>query len=155
MARRTASGIPQSSGGGSDIAPLRKRRITRARLDKVFAFQSEDERDVMRYDKATKQMVKTGETEMRTSIKLCLYWDSHEVQRNFDGEVIYDEDTGEPRPHYVVDGFVTVSGHYKSNLAGKILPAIGFEGPEFFITEGKDKGSMTKDFAASMEAVFG
>lgn len=155
MARRTASGVPQSSGGGSDIAPLRKRRITRARLDKVFAFQSEDERKVKKFNKQTRQMEETSETRMVTSVKLCLYWNSHEVQRDFDGEVIYDEESGESRPHYVVDGFVTVSGHYKSNLAGKILPAIGFEGPEFFITDGKDKGSMTKDFAASMEAVFG
>lgn len=154
MARQRASGIPRSSSG-SDIAPLRKRRITRARLHKVFAFQSEDERDVMRYDKATKRMVKTGETEMRTSIKLCLYWDSHEVQRDFDGEVIYDEDTGEPRPHYVVDGFVTLSDHFKSNLVSKILPAIGFSGPEYFIPDGKNKGNMTPEFADSLEAVFG
>lgn len=155
MARQTASGIPLSSGGGSDIAPLKKRRITRARLDRVFAFQSEDERKVKKFNKKTQQMEETGETRMVTSVKLCLYWDSHEVQRGHDGEVIYDEETGESRPHFLVDGFVTLSDHYKSNLVGKILPAIGFEGGEFFITEGKNKGSMTKDFAASLEVEFG
>lgn len=113
----------------NNTAPLTVRRIKRATLDKVMAFTTVD--DV----KDEKGRV----TGTQTSAKLALYWNSGFIQRNADGDPIYDED-GEEQTHYIVDGFVRVSQHPKSNLVKNILPALGFEGEEFFIIEGKREG---------------
>lgn len=112
-------------GDSNDVAPISARRIKRATLDRIKAF-------------ITEQDVKDSDgkvTGTRMSPKLALYWNSGHIQRNSEGDPVYDQD-GNEQTHYIIDGFVTITQHYKGNLPGAILPALGFEGPDYYDDEG-------------------
>lgn len=112
-------------GDSNDVAPISARRIKRATLDRIKAF-------------ITEQDVKDNDgkvTGTRMSPKLAFYWNSGHIQRNAEGDPVYSED-GNEQTHYIVDGFVTISQHYKGNLPSAVLPALGFEGPDYYDDEG-------------------
>lgn len=121
-------------GDSNDVAPISARRIKRATLDKAKAF-------IVEQDVKNKDGKVTG---TRLSPKLSLYWNSGHIQRNADGDPVYDED-GNEQTHYIIDGFVTISQHHKGNLPSAILPALGFEGPDYFDDEGNllDEGDLS------------
>jgi len=137
-----ATGIPRSKSE-NDIAPLTVRRLTKVPLERVGIFKSLSE----------KEDRKTGERYEVEQIKLSLDWNSGYVMSNENGEPILDRD-GNEQTHYINDGFVTLSGHAKSNLV-PILRALGFDGPRFIVADGKDAGGLTAEAAESIELEFG
>lgn len=131
MARR----FNTPKGGGSKTVPITARRIKRATLDRIKAFITEDE---MKDDDGNV----TG-TKFRP--KLALYWNSGHIQRDEAGEPVYDAD-GNEQTHYIVDGFVAISGYRSSNMVKSILPALGIEGEAFIHQQdGSSKGSLKDD----------
>lgn len=133
-----ARGIPRTKNVDA-VAPIKDRRLTNVPLARIGAFRSVNER----------KNDKTGEVKDVVQIKLSLDWDTGRRQVNEDGDLILDE-AGDPRIHYINDGFVTLSGDKRGNLI-KVLKALGFE-DERFISE---EGGLTDDAAESLEVVFG
>lgn len=134
-------GIPTSTSEDRPV-PIKARRLKNIPLVKVGIFRSESERE----DK------KTGEKRLITQVKLSLDWDTGYTQHNSKGEELLD-DYGDPRPHYINDGFVTVSGDKRSNLV-KILKALLPEKYEEGVLF-DDEGNLSEDAAESVEFVFG
>ena len=89
-------------GGGDKVEPLEAGQYQNCVLEKINAFRQLQKDD------------DSGEEYMRT--KLALYWNS--------GYSMPDGD----EPFYLLDGFVTLSFHERSNL-GKMLNALGFITP--------------------------
>lgn len=121
MARRFD--VPQDRT--SDVVAITARRIKHAPLVRVKAFVTEKERK----DKAG-NVIGTY-----LSPQLSLHFDTGHIQRNAAGEPVLDDD-GNERPHRVIDGYVTISTHPKSNLVSAVLPAFGFEGPQYIDEQG-------------------
>lgn len=136
MARGMPSGKSQN-----DTVPLSIKRLTRAPLIAVHAFRAEQE----------SESKKTGEKYIKVQPKLSFTFDSGHFQKNSDGEVLYDDDTGEAKPHYIIDGFVTLSGFNTGNLVQKVLPAFGFDNPDWF----DDDGNLTDEVMDSVDIEFG
>lgn len=135
-------GIP-TSRSDRDIAPLDVTRIKDAPLIKVGAFKSI----------STKKNQRTDEEYEITQIKLSLDFDTGHPQRNSKGDIIEDDD-GNPIPHLLNEGFVTLSGDKRSNLVA-ILKALGFSDKRFIEQSGKNEGGLTDDAIESVEVVFG
>jgi len=138
-----ARGFPTSQSTDS-VAPLPDRRIRRAKLARIAAFRSEQERERKDGEKYTVEVV-----------QLSLFWDSHKTQTTVGGDPVIDEETGELLPHYINEGFITLSGAATSNFVKKILPALGFTGPEFIQQDGQNKGNLTDATLDSLEVKFG
>lgn len=134
-----ARGIP-SSKGKNEVAPLTVRRITRAPLVSIHAFRAEQESET-----------KSGEKYIREVPKLSLFFDSGHLQHTKDGELVVDEDTGESKPHLIGDGFLTLSGFNTSNMVKNLLPALGFDNPDWF----DEDGNLTDEVQDSFEFQFG
>jgi hypothetical protein len=136
-----AKGIPRS--GQSDIAPLAVRRLEDVPLVAIGAFKVT----------SRKKNERTGKEYDKDEIKLSLDFDSGHIQKDSKGSPILNDDDS-TRPHMINVGFVTLSGHGKSNLVG-ILKALGFEDSRFIVKGGKNDGNMTDEAMASVEAIFG
>lgn len=137
-----ATGIPQSSSP-NEVAPITAKRLTKVPLVRMGAFRQV----------STKKDQKTKKEYTVEQVKLSLDWDSGYVLQNDEGEPILD-DEGKTQPHYINDGFVTLSGHQKANLV-PILRALGFDGPRFIIQDGAKKGGLTEEASNSIEVEFG
>lgn len=130
-------GMPRTKR--NEVAPLSVTRLSRTPLVRAAAFlmMAEDRETKERYPQA----------------KLALYWDSGYPQRDADGELITD-DEGRARPHLIVDGYVTVSGHHKANFV-KLVRAMGFVDKRFYEQSGPNKGSLTREVQNSLLVEFG
>lgn len=131
------TGMPRTRR--NEVAPLSVTRLSRTPLVRAAAFlmMAEDRETKERYPQA----------------KLALYWDSGYPQRDADGELITD-DEGRGRPHLIVDGYVTVSGHHKANFV-KLVRAMGFVDKRFYEQGGPNKGSLTREVQNSLMVEFG
>ncbi len=136
-----ARGIPSSTSEDRPVA-IKARRLKNIPLARVGIFQSEQE----------KKDDKTGEIRRYTQIKLSLDWDTGHKQLNAKGEEILD-DYGDPKPHYINEGFVTLSGDKRANLI-EILKALMPEEHEDGTLLDED-GNLSEEAGESAEMVFG
>lgn len=133
-------GIPSTSR--PEVAPIPDRRIANAPLVKIGAFKAMQRRKN-----------KAGEEYEVEQVKLSLDFDTGKIMRDPDGNPVLDEN-GEEQPHYINEGFVTLSGNEKAKFM-EILRALGLDSPDFIQKDGRDKGSLTQEAAESLEATFG
>lgn len=132
MPRLNAGSINESTNNRPSIQPLSKRgvrRIKNAKLVKVGAFKS-----VARNEK-------TGDT--YDQIKLSLDWETGYFIEDVNGDPVLDK-SGKPQPHYINEGFVTLTGSARGNLI-KILDALGFA--DLF----DEEGNLGSDVEMDME----
>lgn len=137
-----ATGIPRSSSK-SDIAPLSVKRLANVPIIAIAAFRALQEKE----DRRTQEKYEVEQ------VKLSIDFDSGHIMRNEDGDPVLDQNDNE-QPFYINEGFVTLSGNEKSKLV-QILKAIGFDGPEFIVQEGRDAGALTQAAAESLTVEFG
>lgn len=136
------SGIPNSKGF-NDIAPLDVTRLTNVPLVKAAAFRANQKR----------KDDKTGREYEVEQVKLSLDFDTGHIMRDTDGNPVLTE-SGEEQPHYINEGFTTLSGNPRAKLV-MILKALGFNTKEFIEQQGRGKGGLSSEAAESLEVVFG
>lgn len=137
-----AKGIPSSSAS-TDVAPLTVRRLKDAPLVKIGAFK------VMQQKKNDK----TGEEYEVEQVNLSLDFDSGHIMRDEAGDPVLTED-GQEQPHYINEGFVTLSGNNRAKLVS-ILKALGLDSEPFIDPDGNNAGGLSQEAAESLEATFG
>lgn len=137
-----AKGIPSSSAT-TDVAPLTVRRLKDAPLVKIGAFK------VMQQKKNDK----TGEEYEVEQVNLSLDFDSGHIMRDQDGNPVLTED-GQEQPHYLNEGFTTLSGNNRAKLVA-ILKALGMDDEPFIEQTGNNAGGLSQEAAESLEATFG
>lgn len=133
-----AKGIPTKK---SEIGPLKVKRLENVPIVSIGAFRMV----------AEKEDRKTGEKYETDQVNLSIDFDSGFIQRKEhpDGEPVLD-DNGNEKPHLINVGYMTLSGHFKSNFV-PLLRAAGYDGPEFI----DDEGSLTQEAQESIEVEFG
>lgn len=137
-----ATGMP-SAKNKNDIAPLKVKRIKDAPLVSMGAFKSVSQKE----DKKTKEKYEVEQ------VKLSLDFDTGHIMRNEDGEPIYNQ-AGDEQPHYLNEGFVTLSGDHRAKLVA-IIKALGLDDPRFIVQTGDNAGALTQEAVESVEAEFG
>jgi len=119
--------------------PLGINRLEDVPLTKVGIFRATRQRE----DRKTKEKYEVD------VVLLSLDFDSGHMQHDGHGQVIVDDDSGEPKPHYINVGYVTLTGSAKGNLPD-ILKALGFSGPDFIEQDGDNAGGLRDDLDIQM-----
>lgn len=133
-----AKGIPTKK---AEIGPLKVKRLENVPIVSIGAFRMI----------AEKKDTKTGEEYEVDQVNLSIDIDSGFIQRKDqpDGEPVLD-DNGNEKIHYINVGYMTLSGHQKSNFV-PFVRAAGFDGPQFI----DDEGALTPEAAENIEVEFG